>query len=1085
MKTLYNSTALDCALELLYRTRGVKIDRDFVTITLEYVSPTQSRLVLTAKAQADDGRKGIYTGTQTFLFNKKNLGAILPTFLVYGSVYPTRFDQLKQYLKATYDILLDEEEFSLVGAIGDVPLKGQDMLGVQLDHDNKFYLKTTQKSGRFPPNQQMAIMVAQPVDDAYPQLQAWGNAPNAILGQDYDFQYTVQGGKPEYRWEVISGTPPRPLSSTGRFLGPVLNPGALSWVVRVYDDRGFFVDIPDSAQVDVAALEVVGEVSDSVVSAELDVQLTASGGQGPYTFHEVAGFTADIKLESDGRLHGFLDGGTYQLDVKVRDVMGRETTRRLEFTVAARTNVQIAQSLLDKMLSWYTFDEGTFDNSEIVLDLHAAANMAFFGDAQGIVGRRGIALNLNGAYVRGVAAAHDIDKAFAIAMVVRDLPGDSSRYILNKWAPASGWALATTADGSGRVELSYHAGGSNRSFVSTGEAFDGSWRHLIANRLDGTAKNQVQFFIDNAKRGEFDTVRDPVTQNTTYPSMLGLRSDGLAGSNYTGDIDECGIFADRLWSDERAYLFNNGSLKSYWQILEDAGLLAPHAAPTLTGTAPVGAVGQNYEFEYVITGGRAPFKNARVVGGELPSGLSIQIVGGNKVRVSGVLTTSGPYPFTLAVNDADDRPAVILSQITVGESTNNVAKWSVGDKQVGVMLDVTETIATTTLNGGSGQRGMVRSTHHAAVPAYFELDFETGQTGPVDAVFGGVVDGRWNVGQPMSALDRGVQVAMPSRNVYFNGALLGKLGGTGTRVGFAVHPTTRRVWLRSPDVPGWFLGGNPETNTLPTATLAGSCPILAAAEPFTPADGSVTLRAHPIEVATPPAGFERGLLEHSTVVSLLHLDEALDGRTFSDEYAPQWTTFGDAQIKSNGLHFDGRGLSVNGVTDYIVSDGAIDLSSGPFAIELFLTAPISVPGGYALPIMQYGTEAEGGNGFAVSLFQNHDGRRQLMLRNSYSNIVGLEFGPTENIRNHLLIVRGNDGYLYACLNGNQWVTAPLKMANGGTDPRTFVASILRLGVQNGQWLSSAAFMLSEVRVVKGTTVHAPGKVFTPPSTRFS
>lgn len=820
MKTLYNSTALDCALELLYRTRGVKIDRDFATITLEYVSPTQSRLVITAKAQADDGRKGIYTGTQTFLFNKKNLTAVIPTFLVYGSAYPTKFSQLKQYLKATYDIVLDEQEFALVGTSGEPPLQGDDLVGVQLDGSDQFYLKTTDRGGRFPPNQLLPIKVAQPVDDAYPQLQAWGDAPNAILGQDYDFQYTVQGGKPEYRWEVISGTPPRPLNSTGRFIGPVVNSGSLSWVVRVWDDRGFFIDIADSAQVDVAALTIEGEIPDSVVSAPVDIQLTAEGGQGPYKFFAAGGFTADVVISESGRVLGQLDGGEYQLDIEVRDVMGRSTVRRFEFNVLPRTTVQVAQSLLAKMLSWYTFDEGTFESGQIVQDLHAHANMAYYGDAMGVVGKRGVALRLAGSRAQGVVSAHDIDKAFSFAMAVRDLPGDSSRYLINKWAPSAGWGISTTSDGSGRVQLDYVSSTGNHSFLSNGEAFDGTWRHLIVDRADAIGTNQVKFFIDNVRRGMYDTDREPVTQNTMYNTVIGARADGLAGSNYTGDLDEMGIFADRLWSDERAYLYNNSNMRSYWQIREDAGLLQPYPQPTLTGAPPAGAEGQQYSYDFVIGGGHAPFKNPRIVSGRIPSGMSVTLVDGNKVRVSGLISSVGLHEFTLVVNDTDDRPAVIQSQISVGAAVGNSARWNIGDMALGVLVDNTELVATTTLNGSAAQRGMVRSNFHVAVPSYFELELSVGDATTGDVAIAGVVDGRFNTGQFMSAQAHGLCVAMPSRNLYHNGLLLGQLGGESLRVGIAVDPNTRKVWIKSTDVADWFNGGNPSTGALPAAILS-------------------------------------------------------------------------------------------------------------------------------------------------------------------------------------------------------------------------------------------------------------------------
>ena len=1083
MKTLYNSTALECALELLYRTRGVRIDPDFATITLESVNATQARLVIVAKTNADDGRRGIYTGTTYFPFERKQILDLLPTFLIYSSVYPTTFQNLRTNLRGTYDFLLEEGEFALQGVAGDVPLTNASELGVQLDSDRQIYLRVLSSSGRWVPGQLLPIRVGNSADDSYPTLAAWGDAPNAILGQDYTFRYSASGGRPDYTWTVVSGVAPAELGSDGQFFGPVLHTGDLEWVVRCRDSRGFFVDISDSARVDVADLLIHGEFpTDLIVGQEFEIEFTGEGGQGPYRFDIVVGQSADFTLSETGVFNGQLDGGAHVIDMRIRDVLDRATVRRFEFNVQARTTLQIAQSLLAKMLSWYTFDEGTFNNAALVLDLHSAANMAVIGAAEGLIGRRGIAVRLNGGRIQGVTSAHDVDRAFSFAMATRDLAGDSARYLLSKWATNAGWSVLTTDDGSGKVRLDYVAEGQGYSFISQGEAFDGEWRHLIVDRADGLYENQVQFFIDNQLNGRYPTTRAPVDLNNQRNTAIGARADNALGTNFTGDLDEMGVFSDRLWSDERAYLYNNNALRSYWQIREDAGLLTRTTAPTFAGAAPDSAVGLHLEHDYVISGGRLPYTNPRVVGGAIPSGLTLSLVGGNRVRLTGQLTTEQECQYTLALNDADGRPATLFDTINVAGVQGKPAIWNRGDMALGLVVDDTDTEATTTLNGPAGQRGIVRSSIHVAVPCIFELDIDPGN-GTGDAAFGGVVDGRWNTGQLMAAGTSGIHVAMPSRNVYHNGALIGQLGGESTRVVWAVNPTNRRVWLRAEDMSTWFQGGSPAAGTSPACTLGGSNQILAAAEPYRPGQGKVTLYAIPAVVATPPAGFERGLLEHSQTLSLLHLNEAPGATAFNDVYPVDWTASGGGSIVASAEHFDGLALQLNVGVQYLESAlAAINLTTGPFAVEFFIHSP-NVPNiNQAIPLLQYGIGANGLDGFALTMRRPNDVSVNYTLRNAAANQESLAVALAS--RHHVLIARCNDGYLRMCLDGTVW-TGPLRQINGASDPTTFLQGMLRLGVVNEAGLQNRNVTFSELRVTLGSTVYPYGAPFTVPAQRYT
>ncbi len=147
-KNIYNSTSLECALEVLWRTVAVRLDPDFVTYDLTSISNTQVRLRMTARATAADGRLPIYSGTTDFLINKANLEAIIPRDIVYGGEYPTTFERLRNYLRTSYDFLLEEGEFTVVGS-GNTPLTGVTPINVPRDGQGRIYLQALPASRRW------------------------------------------------------------------------------------------------------------------------------------------------------------------------------------------------------------------------------------------------------------------------------------------------------------------------------------------------------------------------------------------------------------------------------------------------------------------------------------------------------------------------------------------------------------------------------------------------------------------------------------------------------------------------------------------------------------------------------------------------------------------------------------------------------------------------------------------------------------------------------------------------------------------------------------------------------------------------
>lgn len=76
-------------------------------------------------------------------------------------------------------------------------------------------------------------------------LRLYGNAPDAISGNPYAYQYTASGGYPPYAYAISAGTCPFAINpQTGRIAGTSTTPGPYTWTVVCEDSRGqrFFLD---------------------------------------------------------------------------------------------------------------------------------------------------------------------------------------------------------------------------------------------------------------------------------------------------------------------------------------------------------------------------------------------------------------------------------------------------------------------------------------------------------------------------------------------------------------------------------------------------------------------------------------------------------------------------------------------------------------------------------------------------------------------------------------------------------------------------------------------------------------------------
>lgn len=147
-KTIYNSTGLECGLEVLERRMGVRIDRNSADCAVVAMDGNLARLNIVSKPVQVDGSISTYIGDADFTYHKLDLNSILPDDLAFDLPYPTTFEKLQAFLKFSFDFLIEENEFTIEGG-STVPLKAGDAISVPANAQGQLVLRVHANSCRW------------------------------------------------------------------------------------------------------------------------------------------------------------------------------------------------------------------------------------------------------------------------------------------------------------------------------------------------------------------------------------------------------------------------------------------------------------------------------------------------------------------------------------------------------------------------------------------------------------------------------------------------------------------------------------------------------------------------------------------------------------------------------------------------------------------------------------------------------------------------------------------------------------------------------------------------------------------------
>ena len=165
-------------------------------------------------------------------------------------------------------------------------------------------------------------------------------------------------------WSLSPGSANPPpgvsLAANGTLSGTPTSGGTASFIARVTDGSGHTADQILSLTIANPPLQVMtSALPNGTVGTAYNAQLTASGGQQPYTWSLAPGSAnppPGVSLAANGTLSGTpISSGTVSFIARVTDGSGQTATQVLSLTVnagAVELKLQIAQTTTGFRLEW-------------------------------------------------------------------------------------------------------------------------------------------------------------------------------------------------------------------------------------------------------------------------------------------------------------------------------------------------------------------------------------------------------------------------------------------------------------------------------------------------------------------------------------------------------------------------------------------------------------------------------------------------------------------------------------------------------------------------------------------------------------
>ncbi|MFN2461946.1 MAG: beta strand repeat-containing protein, partial [Candidatus Velthaea sp.] len=523
----------------------------------------------------------------------------------------------------------------------------------------------------------------------FPASGAGSPATTARVGASYSSSVVASGGTAPYTYRLDVGSlpPGLTLGADGTLSGTPTTAGTYSFVVAVSDSAGAG-GVSGSYTIAVSAAGptiTTATLPVPVITKPYSQTVQASGGTAPLSFSVAAGaLPAGLALNaSTGAIGGTpTTAGPYGFTITATDANAATASRAYSGTIAAAPAIATASLPVPVLASAYSqavqTSAGTapfafaISTGALPAGLTLNATTGVISGTPTAAGAYGFTVAATDA--NGLAATHAYGGTIvtSLAIVTASLPAPvmNAAYgqtvqTLGGTAPI-GFAVAAGALPAG-LTLNAATGA-----ISGTPTASGSYSFTIA-ATDANAVVASQGYTGAVAASTFAIATSslPVPLiNTAYTQTLqtangtapiaftvsaGALPAGLSLNASTGAVTGTPAAAG-------AYAFTVSATDAHGASAAQAysGTIAAALAIT-TATLPAPVLSAAYAQTVQTSGGTAPFTFA-VAGGTLPAGLFLNPATG---VISGTLTDSGPYSYTVAVTDANGTVTAVIYSGTV------------------------------------------------------------------------------------------------------------------------------------------------------------------------------------------------------------------------------------------------------------------------------------------------------------------------------------------------------------------------------------------------------------------------------------
>lgn len=629
-------------------------------------------VTVTAKPAGSDGTKSSFLGSYTIGLSKIDIQPQLPATLTWGGAFPFAVSDLANYLMGAYGYYLEDGEFVGLGDGSATPVKrGDQYLGTLNPVDNTFTLLATKGSWRWSDGSQLKITCASPGSIVGLDGMAFANeAPDGTVGDPYDFTYQIVNGTPPFVYSIVQGAAPGPIDpNTGRIYVADLEGTEYSWVVQAVDSIGRRLTQLETINVVIPPLVFNppgGQNPTFMVGEYVDYDLGISGGLKPYTVQPLAGNLGGFAtLSSNLHIQGYFDGVadpaqtslSFPWGLQVTDAQGTSIQRLFSIQVSDHTAAQITARLKGKLRSWYEArsDGKSLNDGDTWYDAMGALDLEVHGVLQS--GGTGPSfffseLTFGGSsYAQANSAAFGSDQSFCVMNWLNNGGVAPGAHIVSRGGDYhGGWALMEASDNSQKLSFQSNHAGNNTIADEFPTTVGNYWQLVFLDYFE----QEPEFIINSGNYITGRTRPGPIVPNTTQSLTVGAAPDGT--QKWQGLLAATAIFTDKVWSDERKWLYNGGNGRPFGS-LGVYPTAAAVAGPTWDNTTWPGPTmhatpGQPFTGTIKLTGGSGKFYRNEILG--VPAGVTANFDGVDTWTISGTVK-GGSFGLTLYVLTSDNQ----------------------------------------------------------------------------------------------------------------------------------------------------------------------------------------------------------------------------------------------------------------------------------------------------------------------------------------------------------------------------------------------------------------------------------------------